>query len=82
MTLARRVPARYLTALSETPIEPAAFLVRHITLMESARGDGRLIYTPLERVSLAASLRSVQTSEERLPGSGRLAKGPAGRKCS
>ncbi|MGI5878309.1 MAG: RNA 2',3'-cyclic phosphodiesterase [Christensenellales bacterium] len=59
MTLARRVPARCLPALSETPVEPAAFLVRHITLMESARGDGRLIYTPLERVSLAASLRSV-----------------------
>ena len=30
----------------------------------------------------ASAVRSVQTSEERLPLSGRIAKGPAGRKCS
>ena len=30
----------------------------------------------------ASSVVSVHTSDERLPGSGRLANGPAGRKCS
>ena len=46
------------------------------SISAAASADGRLL------MRAASAVVSVHTSDERLPVSGRLAKGPAGRKCS